>query len=1070
MQPGNKAIQFARKLHTELEPVTFPAVKARGTIYFEQERVSLTRFTTKNIRAMVEGTSVYNVNIEKRKKNGDHLYCTCPFFRDRGAICKHIWATILTAENLSLPGRETGDSAEGGPGGLNPAMFFSEKEYFDQTDSTDSAAHTPGPGNFVLHYELVVGSYRPYITTFERYVKKDGNWGRRRRTGLAAAREHGLSRLDMEITAVLENIALKSHGSTAGYSRRIEQDRFVPGIDELEILLPLLAETGRCSVVTLGGDILADPLRQGKTGTRAFLELSISRKSGSHYWLRPILHYGEKRTLPLEHAPLLLNTRPVSFIADGCIYSLEGPSFRWLARLRDESPVRMDSDEVKTLVVQMAGLPRGPVLKLPGSMQPSLRNGVLPTPLMFAQIKDKIVKAEIHMDYDGLEVDPLDSRDHIIDVKSWTTVKRNPHMEEQAIAQMKKTGFEQKKDGFWCRSEHAAAAFQTLLRQGWKIYGQDRKPVRPGRISKISVSSGIDWFDMKGEVLIGDYSISLPEAARAYLKGNRILKLPDGSMGLLPEQWLKRNGVALEMGTNAAPKGNSKILRFHSSQALLIDAMLREHGAGDRDEGFKRHIKALEDFRGVNRIDVPEAFAGKLRRYQIEALSWLAFLEKFRFGGILADDMGLGKTVQVLAWLLHVYRKGDPGPSLAVAPTSVVWNWIDEAKRFCPGLKVCDYTGPFRRGKLARLKSYHLVVTSYGILRRDIGLLKDIELHYCILDESQAIKNPASQGARAVKLLRARHRLCLTGTPLENHLGELWSQMEFLNPGLLGPRKYFEKRFQRPVARGEKQPLELLTALTRPFILRRTKEMVAPELPEKVEHVIKCPMTRKQKDFYVRVRDHYRSSILASVDRKGINRSKIRILEGLLRLRQAAVHPGLIGYSDTGSGKMEELMERVEEVVTSGHKALIFSQFTRMLSLIKRELDSKGVNYEYLDGRTPQKRRQERIKHFQEDRSVALFLISLKAGGLGLNLTAADYVFLVDPWWNPAVENQAVDRTHRIGQKKKVMTYRLISRNTVEDKIMELQGRKRELVHDILSQSLTLVQELTRADLETLFS
>jgi SNF2 family DNA or RNA helicase len=451
-------------------------------------------------------------------------------------------------------------------------------------------------------------------------------------------------------------------------------------------------------------------------------------------------------------------------------------------------------------------------------------------------------------------------------------------------------------------------------------------------------------------------------------------------------------------------------------------------------------------------------------------LGWFAFLKRFSFGGILADDMGLGKTVQVLAWLAGELENGKKGPSLVVSPTSVLFNWQAEAKRFVPDLKILAYVGNNRSELIKELDQADLVITTYGLVRRDIEILKDLQFNYIILDESQAIKNSNSQIAKAVRLLRAEHRLCLTGTPLENNVGELWSQMEFLNPKLLGSRAVFDRSFAKPIAQGDKTARDILKKMVKAFLLRRNKDAVAKEILGKMEHVILCPMTDGQARIYSQVRNHYRASILATIERQGLNRSRIKILEGLLRLRQAANHPALIGEDSAGSGKLDNLMTLIKEAISGGHKALVFSQFTKMLGLIRRSLDNAGIIYEYLDGRTPQARRKDRVRCFQDNEDIKLFLISLKAGGLGLNLTAADYVFLVDPWWNPAVELQAVDRTHRIGQDKKVFTYRFITAETVEEKVLALQEKKRELVSAILSGGQDMLRQLSREDLDLLFS
>ena len=398
-------------------------------------------------------------------------------------------------------------------------------------------------------------------------------------------------------------------------------------------------------------------------------------------------------------------------------------------------------------------------------------------------------------------------------------------------------------------------------------------------------------------------------------------------------------------------------------------------------------------------------------------------------------------------------------------PRSLVFNWIEEAARFAPEMRVLDYTGTDRSTEL--VKDHDLVLTTYGTLRRDAAHLKDIEFDYVILDEAQAIKNATTASSKAARLLQGRHRLALSGTPVENHVGELWSLFDFLNPGLLGTATAFQQG-AGVRARSDRSDLELLSRAIRPFILRRTKQQVAPELPERTEQTIHCELEDAQRKLYDDLRDRYRRTLLAQVDRDGLNKSKMQVLEALLRLRQAACHPALVDQrrGAESSAKFDVLLPRLAELVEDGYKALVFSQFTTLLGLLRPRLEASGIVYEYLDGRT--RDRAARVERFQNDPDCRVFLISLKAGGLGLNLTAAEYVFLLDPWWNPAAEAQAIDRAHRIGQTRHVFAYRLIARDTVEEKVAELQQSKRELADAILTADAGLIRSLSREDLEWL--
>jgi SNF2 family DNA or RNA helicase len=400
-----------------------------------------------------------------------------------------------------------------------------------------------------------------------------------------------------------------------------------------------------------------------------------------------------------------------------------------------------------------------------------------------------------------------------------------------------------------------------------------------------------------------------------------------------------------------------------------------------------------------------------------------------------------------------------------VVPKSLVFNWIDEARRFAPALRVLNHTGNTRSIEAGELAEHDIVVTTYGTLRRDVLAQRAMEFDYVVLDEAQSIKNAASQAAKACRLLKARHRLALTGTPVENHIGELWSIFEFLNPGQLGSAG----RLRSFLADG-RGSAEVVARAVRPYLLRRTKAQVLSDLPEKTEQTLFVELGSKQRTAYDELREHYRQELAGRIGRLGIGRTRIAVLEALLRLRQTACHPGLVDPQriDDPSAKVDVLLEQLEEVVAEGHKALVFSQFTSFLAIVRRRLDERGTVYEYLDGRTTD--RQARVARFQEDPDCRLFLVSLKAGGQGLNLTAADYIYILDPWWNPAVEAQAVDRAHRIGQTRRVFAYRLIARDTVEEKIVALQDRKRELAESIVRADESVIGSLTAEDVELLFS
>ena len=718
-----------------------------------------------------------------------------------------------------------------------------------------------------------------------------------------------------------------------------------------------------------------------------------------------------------------------------------------------------------------------------------------------------LLAVEIRFHYGATLVDRRDPRAVLVDAVEQRIVRRDLGREEDLTRDAFAAGCSPLSPSMRYRDDAdaqlapraLAGVAAALIARGWRVEA-DGIPLRQASGRKFSVRSGVDWFDLNARVEFGDESVGLPVLLAAVARGERTVLLGDGSHGLLPDEWLARVAPLAELGEASADG-----VRFRTQQALLLDALLASEPEVDADAAFRNACSRLERAGEPRPRNAAREFAGALREYQCEGLGWLHYLGEARIGACLADDMGLGKTVQVLALLaeLHgavsgaqrasaargeakcekptgVRRRGRDArsepqvreaqcgderlPSLVVAPSSVVPNWLAEAARFAPSLRVLDFTGTQRGEKREQIGANDLVVTSYGTLRSEIEKLAQQRFAAVVLDEAQAIKNAGSKTAKAARLLRAERRIALSGTPVENHLGELWSLFDFLNPGLLGK----SARSLHVLDDLGDAGVAALAKAVRPFILRRTKQQVLRELPAKTAQTLVCELPGAQRRLYDELLRHYRASVLSDVEKRGLARSKLHVLEALLRLRQAACHPGLIDSrrATGGSAKLDLLMEQLDATLAEGHKALVFSQFTSLLALVRERLDAKGVVYEYLDGRT--RDRAPRVARFQEDAACPLFLISLKAGGLGLNLTAADTVYLLDPWWNPAVEAQAIDRAHRIGQTKPVNAYRLVAKNTIEEKILALQERKRALADAVISADASVLRTLTREDLEVL--
>ena len=1091
-------------------------LRHRGAAYIEAERVSLTRVTAENVFGLVVDGVEHQTQLRYHESE-IALFCTCEQFA-KSKVCKHLWATVLTADlegyvNPAIrPGRLApfvardlggplrfddltpgydADKEFGGPKGAKRTSVAPVREarlrpweaklagLQEEMASPTAGAKTAQGLERQIFYEIDLEASKEgdklVIQASQRQRRSSGQWGKVKplkiRPGALDQIEHEDDRVFLSYLAGA--IPERTNWSTQQAELNAAAHRFHLPYELGTLILPDMCRSGRLAIAGVG-DKAAQTLEWDE-GPPWELTVKVKRNSDGSGWLVTGALVREDESMDLSEVPLSV---PGGFVVTNDSISMlrDFGAAEWMSMLMTEKSISIPGDDQNDFVDRLLDIPTLPRLELPKELQleevravpsPSLK---IFTPPMSKWRNDSLT-AEVMFEYLGTPVAGRNARWAVVQREHNRCIIRDRVVEGDAWERLRELGFRKRLNGSQTNADveigrrDLGRAVRELVADGWEVFADGSK-VRQAGAMKFRVQSDIDWFDVNAQVDFEGRSVAFPELLQALERGDATVRLDDGSLGILPEEWLEQIGMISGLGTLSDDS-----LRFSNSQAALLDALLSAQEDVEFDDKFEEMRERFRNFTGIEKVDAPKGFVGELRDYQRDGLSWMTFLNDFNFGGCLADDMGLGKTVQFIAMLMRHREaaKNKVPPTLIVVPRSLIFNWMNECHRFGPELRVLDYTGMERTPLREDFPKYDIILTTYGTVRRDITILKDIEFDYVVLDEAQTIKNPASQIARASRLLRARHRLALSGTPVENNAGDLWSIFEFLNPGMLGRSSAFRSHVSDP---DSPESRKMVARGLRPFILRRTKKEVASELPERLEETIYCEMQPEQRALYDELRMHYRDSLLGAVAKDGIAKSKMHVLEALLRLRQAACHPALLnrGEESEAFAKLEFLIPHIKELVSEGHKSLVFSQFTSMLSIVRQHLDETGIDYEYLDGQT--RDRQARVNRFQDDDECKVFLISLKAGGLGLNLTAADYVFLLDPWWNPAVEAQAIDRAHRVGQTRTVFAYRLICRDTVEEKIAELQSKKRALADAILdgSDQQSILKELSVEDLELLLS
>lgn len=703
---------------------------------------------------------------------------------------------------------------------------------------------------------------------------------------------------------------------------------------------------------------------------------------------------------------------------------------------------------------------------------------------------DQSLKASLEFDYDGVIVPYSKStaeKSPYITIKKpgedlvyW--IKRNPKHEQEAYAMLLACKFvPMQTNNLALEKENAIDFYNYYIKQageGWKFIEKDdmnffKLMDNPFKLcAKIEFSEEAeDSFEIFLYGQAGEEIIGFDEVYDTIQSGEKYSRIR--SLGFVEYPAQDIYAIMRAFNSFDVYRNNDNKYVVKTYRAGLINELKNLNVELVLSEEFENFWKQMSTFSTTEDLKLPEGINAEFREYQSKGFGWLWFMYKYGLNGILADDMGLGKTLQALAVVQKAKEEDGPMPTLVICPTTVVFNWESEIQKFAPTLSCMKLAGVERKQMFKEIPNHDVVITSYALVRRDIAKLKEYNFRYIILDESQNIKNAMSQTAQAVKKLQASHKLALSGTPIENKLEELWSVFDFLMPGFLFSVADFNSRYVNPIMERQDKTVEKRLKLQiYPFILRRMKRDVAKDLPDKVENIAYCELTDEQRDFYLQVLDSTKEELFKSIEQNGLEKSRLSIFSALLRLRQICCHPRLYDKDNVKniikSGKFEKLKAMLEEIIDEGHRVLLFSQFVDMLDIVKAWLEREGIPYEYLTGKT--KDRQGAVERFNSTPSIPIFLISLKAGGTGLNLTGADYVIHYDPWWNPAVEDQATDRAYRIGQTKKVFVYRLITKNTVEEKIQKLKTVKRNLVDSVISVDRNITKSLTMDDIREIFS
>ncbi len=834
---------------------------------------------------------------------------------------------------------------------------------------------------------------------------------------------------------------------------------------------------GFFNIVEIYDVFLQRPIKLGPAGSYPIKFTIETKKESGNYYIK-LRHIKEDIIVFPESGPLAV-------YKDGVIYPLnevESNLWQYVIKFGD---IEAEKDDALMLLELIRRENSNIIFTDKSGREVKVYLDYNTSPNCILDIKSGKVNCpiEIFFEYSGVRIsDEVKNTKYCLieNGDSLNIIKRDIEFEKGIKDELLESGFDMS-DGKWSINMDELL---SLLYHKPEFFG-DRVQLSEDSIAReitflspvffnlgLTMPEGLNWFELKMKFFSGKREIPYEKVISAIADGKRFVEIDE--LVYLPLD----NDVLMKLWEDVQEYGyfdSEKLqLRMPTFSLKLIEGTLKLIKDIEYDENVERLKRMFDKFEGIRDVEPPSGLNAQLWDFQKKGLNWLAFLSDFGLSGILADDMGLGKTIQTISLLLYKKEKEGARTNLVITPTSVLQNWYYEIQKFAPSLRVYIYYGRLRREKVPAFNDYDVILTSYGILRRDYEVLENIRFRYVVLDEAQNIKNFASMTKKVSKLLKADYKLALTGTPLENRPLELWSIFDFLMPGYLGGLERFKRTYDAPIVKfNDEKASKRLKRLTSTFVLRRLKDQVASDLPPKMEIVQKCNLSDEQREVYKSVLITQREKVFSEIEKKGLNKSSLTILAALTKLRQICCHPNIVKELKDSkimeSAKLELMKEIVQNVLDEGHRVIIYSQFVEMLSIIRKDFDSGNIPYYYLDGSTPAAKRLKIVDDFNRDDKTNLFLISLKAGGVGLNITGADYVIHYDPWWNPAVMDQATDRVHRIGQTKNVFVYKLITIGTVEEKILRLQEEKKNIFEKVIGNEESIGKLINRDDLAMLF-